>query len=203
MARIDVSAPPVPRIGARLKAIRLARGTTLEQLAEITGLNKGSISRIENDAMSPSAATLWSLCSVLDITVGSLFEVADSDFVRRGEYAISPTNVVGVVEHLLTPRRQAQLQLVHAVIAPGGSAGEGLYTINCDVQVGYVLAGELEIRFASGVRALVAGDALTFTGREPHSYMNPSLCHDAEVIWVLVPAIWAAGPVKEIHPPDA
>jgi transcriptional regulator with XRE-family HTH domain len=191
MAHRAPAATPMPKIGARLRATRLARGMTLEQLADATGLNKGSISRIENDATAPSAATLWSLCMVLDITVGSLFELPDTNLVRRGDRLVAPTGAIDVEEHLLTPRRQGRLQLSHATIAPGGSGGPELYTINCDVEVAYVIRGTVEIVFATDTTTVPAGAALTFSGREPHSYVNRSREESAEIIWVMVPATWS------------
>jgi transcriptional regulator with XRE-family HTH domain len=189
----------MPKIGARLRAIRLARGMTLDQLADVTGLNKGSISRIENDASAPSAATLWALCAVLDVTVGSLFELPDNNLVRLGDRPIAPTAAINVEEYLLTPRRQGRLQLTHATIAPGGSGGPDLYTINCDVEVGYVLRGAIEIMFATATTIVGAGAALTFSGREPHTYANRSRTEEAEVIWVIVPAMWSTSTYSDGH----
>jgi quercetin dioxygenase-like cupin family protein len=38
---------------------------------------------------------------------------------------------------------------------------------------------------------LVPGDALTFAGNEPHTWLNNSATRTAELIWVLVPAPWS------------
>jgi hypothetical protein len=39
----------------------------------------------------------------------------------------------------------------------------------------------------------VAGDALTFAGNEPHTWLNTSATRIAELIWLLVPARWSGG----------
>lgn len=163
---------------------------SLEQLAQVTGLSKGFLSRVERDATSPSAATLVAVCRVLDVTVGSLFEYPETNHIRRGDLPI--VTLVGdlVAEHLLTPRRQRRLQLIHATIAPGGSAGADLFTVNCQVEVAYVQSGAIDIEFASKTASVSAGEALTFSGQEPHTWVNHG-SEPAEVIWVMIPAPWS------------
>ncbi|MGJ3561185.1 helix-turn-helix domain-containing protein [Streptomyces sp. INA 01156] len=78
------SALPV-RVGARLRACRKAQGLTIEQVAAATGLTRGFISRVERDETSPSVATLVTLCQVLSLPVGSLFEDADTEVIRLGD----------------------------------------------------------------------------------------------------------------------
>lgn len=89
------------------------------------------------------------------------------------------------------PRGQSKLQLVHSSIEPGGTGGSDLYTINCEVEVLYVVKGTVELILVDQTHRLGAGDALTFDGGEPHSWCNASHSRAAEVIWVLVPAPWS------------
>lgn len=55
---------------------RRERGLSLEQLAERTGLSKGTISRIENGARDPSVATLEKLAFALSCEPGALLRSA-------------------------------------------------------------------------------------------------------------------------------
>ena len=179
------------RIGSKLRAARTTHGYTLDQLASATGLTKGFLSRVERDETSPSVASLITLCEVMSIDVGSLFSVPDVALVRRDGAPAINLGGTGVHESLMTPRGQPKLQLVHSTVEPGGSGGSDLYTINCEVEVLYVLKGAVELRFSDRVQRLSAGDALTFAGGEPHTWSNPSSRHRAEVVWVLVPAPWS------------
>jgi transcriptional regulator with XRE-family HTH domain len=54
---------PLPR----LRLLRQRRLLTLEQLAERAGVNKNTISRIENGAEAPHAATIRKLAAALDV----------------------------------------------------------------------------------------------------------------------------------------
>ncbi len=192
MRPLPVSPSHEVRIGPRLRAARKANGYTLDQLAAATQLTKGFLSRVERDETSPSVASLLTLCEVMSIEIGSLFATPDVALVRRSEAPAINLGGTGVAEQLMTPRGQSGLQLVHSTIEPGGCGGDDLYTLDCEVEVVYVLKGSIEMVFSDRRQKVTAGDALTFTGGEPHTWVNPSTARGAEVIWVLVPAPWRA-----------
>ena len=70
---------------------------------------------------------------------------------RNGAPAIN-LGGTGVQESLMTPRGQSKLQLVHSTVEPGGWGGNDLNTINCEVEVLYVLKGAVELRFSTAYR---------------------------------------------------
>ena len=183
--------PDGARLGARLRAARKAHGYTLEQLATAAGLTKGFLSRVERDETSLSVASLITLCEVMSINPGSLFTAPDVALVRHDAAPAINLGGTGVSEHLMTPRGQARLQVVHTVAEPHGTGGPDLYTINCDVEVVYVLKGTVDLVFADRRERLGAGDALTLRGGEPHTWENPSASRTAELLWVLSPAPWS------------
>lgn len=179
------------RIGARLRAARKAHGYTLEQLAGAAGLTKGFLSRVERDETSLSVASLITLCEVMSLQVGALFSAPDVALVRRDTAPAINLGGTGVSERLMTPRGQSRLQLVHTVAEGGATGGTDLYTINCELEVVYVLKGAIELVFSDHRQRLTAGDALTFSGGEPHTWVNASQTRTAELVWVLVPAPWS------------
>ncbi|SKQ92159.1 XRE family transcriptional regulator [Mycobacteroides abscessus subsp. massiliense] len=179
-----------PSIGARLRAARQRQGLTLENIAAATQLTKGFISRIERDETSPSVATLLTICDVLSLPVGTLFESPHVGLVRKADAPSILLVGQGADEQLLTPRAQGKVQVVRSEIAPGGSGGPDLYTLNCEVEVLHVLVGSIEIALSDRRYLLRKGDTITFAGREPHSWLNPDPQRRAEVIWVISPAPW-------------
>jgi transcriptional regulator with XRE-family HTH domain len=179
------------RLGARLRAARKAHGYTLEQLATAAGLTKGFLSRVERDETSLSVASLVTLCEVMSINPGSLFTAPDVDLIRRDSAPAINLGGTGVVERLMTPRGQPRLQLIHTTAEPGATGGPELYTINCEIEVAYVVKGSIDIVFADRRERLGAGDALTLRGSEPHTWENPSSTRGAELVWVLAPAPWS------------
>jgi transcriptional regulator with XRE-family HTH domain len=61
-------------MGARLRAQRLARGISLRQFARDLDVSASFISQLETGKAQPSVATLFAICSALDITTDELFE---------------------------------------------------------------------------------------------------------------------------------
>jgi Predicted transcriptional regulators len=187
--------PPSPstnplRIGDKLRATRVGQGLTIAHVAEATGLTKGFISRIERDETSPSVATLVTICQVLSLPIGSLFEPPENEVIALEDAPLINLGGTHVVERLLTPRAEPRLQLLRSAMQAGSSGGEDFYTINCDVEAMHVLVGEVTLRFPKGDVQLKQGDTVTLAGREPHSWSNDG-DGPAEVIWVLVPAAWS------------
>ncbi|MCP2636467.1 helix-turn-helix domain-containing protein [Microbacterium sp. HD4P20] len=183
----DANATP---IGAKLRAARTSQGLSLGQLAETTGLSKGFLSRVERDETSPSVATLVQLCQVLSLPVGALFAEPD---IQRVSYAQAPRINLGGVhadERLMSPRSEDRVQLLRSELEPDAHGGSDLYTINCDLEVLHVLAGVVTVRFTDRSLTLSAGDALTFPGREPHTW-HVEGGNAATVVWVIVPAPWS------------
>ena len=76
-------------IGRRIKASRINKRFTLEQLANQTGFTRGYLSRIEKSEKSPPLSTLGIIARVLGITISFLVgeEEQKTSFgiVRKGE----------------------------------------------------------------------------------------------------------------------
>ena len=176
------------RIGARLRAARLARRMTIEAVAEGAGLTKGFLSRLERDAASPSVASLVAVCDVIGLPVGALFDTPDTAVVRAGEGRLISFGAHATREVLLTPGTQQQVEVIHSVLDGGGHGGEQLYTLQCDAEFVYVLAGRLVLVLEDETVELGPGDAMTFPGRTPHTWRNASATEPCDVLWVLSPA---------------
>src|SRR5690348_14097626 len=136
----EPSGAPI-RLGARLRASRKAQGLTIQQVAAATNLTKGFVSRVERDETSPSVATLVTLCQLLSVPVGSLFEEADTQVIHLAEAPRVNFGGHDLIERLLTPRGQSRVQVVRSTLEPGSDGGAELYTINCDLEVLHVISG--------------------------------------------------------------
>jgi transcriptional regulator with XRE-family HTH domain len=87
------SAAPVDsieaQIGKKIRALRLERDVTLDQLAEKAKLTKGQLSKIENGKVSCPVSTLTRIASALGVQVGALFDADDTNaravLVRKKE----------------------------------------------------------------------------------------------------------------------
>lgn len=176
------------KIGAQLRAVRIGRGMTIEEVARGAGLTKGFVSRMERDEVSASVASLVALCEVLGIPVGQLLDAPDTTIVRANEGKPINFGGRGACEAVVTPRGERRLQVIRSVIEPGGEGGKRLYALDTDVEFVFVLRGSLDVIMVDQIVTLGTGDAFTFPGRKPHSWRNASASELVEVLWVLAPA---------------
>lgn len=188
------SMPPDPdsrraEIGSRLRVARRAQRLTIDEVARVTGLTKGFLSRVERDITSPSVASLTAICDVLSISIGSLFERPAVQFVAAGTGPRLNLGGIDAEERLLSPRAEDRLQVIRARVEPGGHGGAEPYSVSADFDLLHVLAGSVTVSFTGSRWELGPGDALSFSGREPHTWAAGAT--GAELIWVLAPALWS------------
>ena len=176
------------RVGSRLRGARQAAGLTLAAVAQEAGLTKGFLSRLERDEVSPSVASLVTLCGVLGIAVGELFEPARTSLVRAADAPAVHFGGQGVREVLLTPGNQRSLQVIRSCVEPGGGGGEELYALSCEVEFVHVVSGSLRLQLEAETVDLGPGDAFTMPGSTPHTWRNPSEDEPCHVLWALAPA---------------
>lgn len=100
IAASESAGPPVAplKLGERVRAIRRARNWTLEEAAKRAGLARSTLSKIENEQMSPTFDAVQKLARGLDIDVPQLFQPAQLDRIsgrrtvtRRGAGRGHPT----------------------------------------------------------------------------------------------------------------
>jgi transcriptional regulator with XRE-family HTH domain len=61
-------------VGDRLKALRIRRALTQEELAQRAGLSKNAVNRLEVDKAEPRMSTLRKLARALDVDPAELIE---------------------------------------------------------------------------------------------------------------------------------
>jgi transcriptional regulator with XRE-family HTH domain len=181
--------PDGTRIGAQLKAARLAARKSMAEVAEQSGLTKGFVSKLERDLANVSVASLIRLCEALDVPVGSLFQESRGEVVRRDAYPPINFGGSGVEEYLLTPSGEKRMQVILSNIEPGGGSGDEPYSLPSDVEFVFVLAGQLHITVAGEQTTLEQGDAFTFPASTQHTFRVAPPAGQAQVLWVFSPAL--------------
>lgn len=69
-------------LGKRVKDLRLAQNLTLEQASQLTGLARSTLSKIENEQISPTFAAVSKLAQGLGIALPQLFTEPKNEKVR-------------------------------------------------------------------------------------------------------------------------
>ncbi|PSV07531.1 helix-turn-helix domain-containing protein [Photobacterium leiognathi] len=101
--RVEKEQSPQPiaplKLGERLKEIRVSHGLTLEEASKLTGLARSTLSKIENEQISPTFQAMQKLATGLAIDIPQLFEPPQAiaatgrrDITRCGEGRPHPTS---------------------------------------------------------------------------------------------------------------
>lgn len=174
-----LTAGAAPGMAREIRAARKARGWTLSELSAAVHLDKGYLSKIERGLKAPSVATVLNLARALDVPVAQLFGEALDDsaiHISRADTRTSPSD-----------RRAGSGYRLEALTAGKGGAGlegflvhpppafsEEFRAEHDGEELLFVVAGEVEVKFADRVIALSRGDALQFPGRLQHQVRRTS-----------------------------
>jgi transcriptional regulator with XRE-family HTH domain len=71
------------RIGAEIRAHRLAQGRSIAEMARSCGLSRTILARIEAGAGNPSVETLWRVSRALNVPLGALLAEESAPRIRR------------------------------------------------------------------------------------------------------------------------
>ena len=63
------------KIEILLKQVRLEKGMTLETLAQLSGISKGHLSKIERQERDPKISTLVLIADALKVNVNDLYKI--------------------------------------------------------------------------------------------------------------------------------
>jgi transcriptional regulator with XRE-family HTH domain len=169
------SAPIEVDLGARIRALRLARGSTLRHLAAQAGVTESFLSQVERGVASPSIASVQRIARALGQSIAELFaaDEAAGIVVRRRDRRRVVYQGLGAVDEFLTRATDGKLQVIMSTIQPGGGTGDEAYTHDSDEEVLVVLEGVLDLWVGVEHYRLEAGDAVTHPSRVPHHNTNP------------------------------
>ena len=166
------------QIGVALRELRLAQNKTLDDIAEITGLSKSLISKIENFRTIPSLPVLANLCKALKTDMADL--VQGIGVKQSAPYTLIPSD-----QRKRITRDESEGFLYENIFNDNINAtlfDSFVLTINPDakrdavttdgMQMVYILQGRIEFHLGDDVLPLAEGDALYFDGRIPHVPVN-------------------------------
>lgn len=162
------------RIAARLRALRQARGLSLDGLAAAAGVSRAMLSRIERGESSATAHLLNRVAAGLATTLSDLLaEPAAPARLRRlaeqGEW-VDPASQYR--RRAISPPGTA-LELVEVVFPPGGRVGFDNRGLAGRDQLLWLREGVLEITLGEDRYALAAGDCLHTGLDRPIVFHNP------------------------------
>jgi transcriptional regulator with XRE-family HTH domain len=179
------------KLGERVKALRLGQSLTLEEASKLTGLARSTLSKIENEQISPTFTVVHKLVHGLGIDLPQLFSEPSSgaqpsgrrDITRRGEGRPHPT---ATYEHELLATDLSNKKMVPFTTRVRARHFEDFpeWIRHDGEEFLYVLSGSILFytEFYEPVR-LNAGDTAYYDCTMGHALVSVS-DSDAEVLWV-------------------
>ena len=162
-------------IGMKVKSARQKEKLRIADVARISGISQGMISKIENAQVSTSLETLNRLCDAIGLPISKLFNDLDRPDSRaqftpagKGLEVVRRGTDKGHTYHLLTYQRGAS-RLFEPFLLTFDDQSEVFPSFSHPGQVFmYCLQGEIAYRHGNQVFDLTPGDCLTFNAEVPH-----------------------------------
>lgn len=178
-------------LGKRVRELRVSRNLTLDEASKLTGLARSTLSKIENEQISPTFTAMSKLVKGLGIDIPQLFAqpqkksvgMGRRDITRKGEGAPRPTPTY---EHELLAAQLTHKKMVpFKTIVHARSFDDYKDWVRHDgEEFLYVLSGSVMFysEFYEPVE-LQGGDNVYYDCQMGHALISTSE-EDAEVLWV-------------------
>ncbi|GAA1530781.1 helix-turn-helix domain-containing protein [Nocardioides humi] len=148
-------------VGARIRALREARGLSLSALAAQAGIGKGSLSELETGRRNPTLDTLYAVAAPLGVPLAALVDDHDGAVLAHGGMVTTRVRV------LREPGRTTEVYLIR--LAPGAVRSSPAHSHGVEEQL-VVVAGSGVVEYGDGSVALGPGDHVRFAADQPHAY---------------------------------
>lgn len=174
-------------IGSKIKALRLRKHLTQEELADRAELSKGFISQVERDQTSPSIATLVDILQCLGtdlkeffsdssdrqvvFKVEDYFEKEDLSLNNKIEWVIPNAQKNNMEPILLTLQKNGKTLIDHP------HEGE---------EFGYVVKGKICVHIGKEQYEIRKGESFYYAAEKNH-YLENLGSSEAVIIWVSSP----------------
>ncbi|CAM3186085.1 helix-turn-helix domain-containing protein [Vibrio rarus] len=186
---VENSVEPI-KLGNKIKLIRNQLGLTLEEASQRTGLARSTLSKIENEQISPTFQAMQKLASGLNIDMPQLFAPPENkgasgrrDITLKGEGKPHPT-VTYEHELLATQMTQKKMMPFKSVIHARSFDEFQGWVHHDGEEFLLILCGEV-IFYSEFYEplTLVEGDSVYYDANMGHALISSSK-EDAHILWV-------------------
>ncbi len=168
-----------PELGPRLKALRLERMLTLDQLATKTNISKSMLSQIERGETNPTFAIVWTLTQSLRVDLTELMggKLADGDKAAMELLPAHYTPAITSRDGKCTLRILSPIDLASHTewydfaAEPGGKLESEAHSAGA-VEHFTCLEGHFLVRSGENEQHLKPGDTVRYVADVPHAILN-------------------------------
>ncbi len=183
-------------IGTAIKALRLARGLTLDALAGRSGVSRAMLSEVERGVKNPTIRVAGQIAEALETTISALLgETPPPDthaphVTRRAAQRTLLDPHSGVTRQSLAPAYAARgVEVLRYHLPPGATTGTFPPHRPGTVEQLTVIAGQLACTLGAHeptrhIVLLEEGDALFFEADLAHTFTNPGP-HSAHYLLII------------------
>jgi len=174
------------KIGERIRSLRKAKGLSIAEVAEQSGIAESTISGIERHMVSPPLGNIVSLARVFGVTVGDFFgDSGDSPYciVRSGDrktvsrFNSSDGKAGGYsYQSLGQQKKNRHMEPFLVTITPSDSSEQVEPNQHIGEEILFVLEGQVEIKLLDKAEILNPGDSIYYDSTMPHVVS----CHGRE-----------------------
>lgn len=171
-----MSDPLSASLAATLQAARLDQKRSANALAEMSGVSRAMIGKIERGEAQPTAVLLSRLSAALGMTLSELVaraEHGDRRLVRKADQPTWTDPDTGYVRRAVSPSTGGPLELVEVELPAGAEVSFPAHTYALTHHQIWVLEGHLRFREGDVEHELDAGDCLQLGTPLPCAYVNP------------------------------
>lgn len=173
-------------IGYKIKALRVAKNLTQEELADRAELSKGFISQVERDLTSPSIATLMDILQCLGTNLKDFFNDEEDEQIvfKQEDYFEKVDEELGnTIEWIIPNAQKNEMEPIRLTLKPCGSTYPDLP--HEGEEFGYVISGSISIHVGNHTYKAKKGESFYFTPIGKH-YIEAGR-GGATLIWVSSP----------------
>ena len=179
-------------LGKDLRALRVSRKMTLEDLAARLGRSVGWVSQVERDISTPRMSDLQAIATVFEVPISLLFGCAEAPAKEKGRVVRAAARRImgehdrGLVETLISPDLTDDFEVIHSTFQPGSSRQAPMSRPT--QEVAWMVSGKLDIWLDDDRFVLAGGDSFRIRG-ESYRWANP-YDEPAVAIWVISPPVY-------------
>ncbi|MGE7836149.1 helix-turn-helix domain-containing protein [Viridibacillus arvi] len=175
-------------IGKRIKSVRLRKNMTQQSLAELCGITKSHVSKIENGQATPALATLSNIAKALDSPMTWFIEHTNNEMlsiVKKSDRIIKhgDEKIGYQYETLANKAMMSDINPTIVTVLPEAQVVEPY--VHDDDEFIFILSGSIFLFYGEEKHVLNQGDSAYFSGRKPHIFL-PNSQENAQVLTIYI-----------------
>ncbi len=176
-------------LGLRLKELRGKKGLSQTELAKLVGVTPSTISQVESNLIYPSLPALLKMAEVLSVEISSFFQeeleqergvvfpAAEAVAVKLSDLPAGALTAQSLLPVDMKVKAEPYLMEI-----PAKQSLASHFFVHKGEEVGYLLAGRLQIKFKHATVTARAGDLVYLTSEMPSAWLNPGR-QPARLLW--------------------